>query len=120
MEAELDGWRLAPADVVVANLTGAVLRRFADVLRGLVVPGGSMIVSGFSPDECDEVVAALAPGAEQVRVDGEWAAALVRRPPPPPTVASGAAHAAIEGDLDHRGTEGTEICLSHVTLRSEQ
>lgn len=83
VEAELDGWRTAPADVVLANLTGAVLRRFADVLRGLVVPGGTMIVSGFSPDECNGVVAALAHGAEQVRIDGEWAAALVRRPPTP-------------------------------------
>jgi ribosomal protein L11 methyltransferase len=80
VEADLDRWRAAPADVVVANLTGAVLRRFADVLRGLVVPGGTLIVSGFSPDECDEVVAALASGAEQVRVDGDWAAALIRRP----------------------------------------
>jgi ribosomal protein L11 methyltransferase len=78
VEVDLDGWRTAPADVVVANLTGAVLRRFADVLRELVKPGGALIVSGFSPEECDEVVAALAPGAEQVHVDGEWAAALIR------------------------------------------
>jgi ribosomal protein L11 methyltransferase len=79
VEADLDGWRSEPADLVVANLTGAVLRRFADVLRSLVVPRGSLIVSGFSPEEADEVVAALAPGAENVRVDGEWAAALIRR-----------------------------------------
>lgn len=79
VEADLDTWHAEPADLVVANLTGAVLRRFAGVLRGLVVAGGTLIVSGFSPDESDDVVHALAHGAERVRVDGEWAAALIRR-----------------------------------------
>lgn len=80
VEADLDTWRAAKADLVVANLTGAVLRRYADVLRGLVVPGGTLIVSGFSPEEIEEVVPALAPGAERTRVEGEWACALIRRP----------------------------------------
>jgi ribosomal protein L11 methyltransferase len=85
VEIDLGSFRLRhdvtgpPADLVVANLTGAVLRRFADVLRSLVAPGGSLIVSGFSPSECNEVVAALAPGAEAIRTDGDWAAALIRR-----------------------------------------
>lgn len=78
VEADLDTWRATKADVVVANLTGAVLRRYADVLRGLVVPGGTLIVSGFSPEEIEEVGPALAPGAERTRVDGEWACALIR------------------------------------------
>ena len=74
-EADLEAWRTEPADLVVANLTGAVLLRYAGVLRGLVTPGGTLIVSGFSPDESDEIVHAL--GAGRVRVDGEWAAAII-------------------------------------------
>ena len=80
VEADLDTWRAAKADLVVANLTGAVLRRSADVLRGLVGPGGMLIVSGFGPEEIEEVVPALAPGAERTRVDGEWACVLISRP----------------------------------------
>lgn len=79
VEADLDGWRARPADLVVANLTGAVLRRFADVLHGLVAPGGCLIVSGFSPDEAADVVRALGLDAEPLRVDGEWAAVRARR-----------------------------------------
>lgn len=74
VEADLDGWRAAKADLVVANLTGGVLQRYADVLRGLVVPGGTLIVSGFSPEEAAEVVLALGLPAERPQVDGEWAA----------------------------------------------
>jgi ribosomal protein L11 methyltransferase len=81
VEADLDTWRAPKADVVVANLTGAVLRRHADVLRGLVAPGGTLIVSGFSPEESEEVVRSLAAGAERIRVDGEWAAALILTAP---------------------------------------
>ena len=80
VEADLDQWFAAPADVVVANLTGAVLRRLAGKLRSLVAPGGTLIVSGFSPDEADGVIAALTSTAE-VRVDGEWAAALLQYNP---------------------------------------
>ncbi len=79
VEADLDRWRAAPADLVVANLTGAVLRRLAGRLRSLVAPGGTLIVSGFSPDEADGVTAALGFATHDVRVEGEWAAALVRR-----------------------------------------
>ena len=35
VEADLEAWRSEPADLVVANLTGAVLLRYAGVLRGL-------------------------------------------------------------------------------------
>ncbi len=80
VEADLDSWRAAPADVLVANLTGAVLRRFADVLRALAGPSGTVIVSGFGPDEAAAVVAALGPAAHEVRVEGEWAAARLTMP----------------------------------------
>jgi ribosomal protein L11 methyltransferase len=68
---------IEPADLVLANLTGAVLQRFAAVLRGLVTSSGTLIVSGFSPEELREVLQAL--GAEPRRSvrDGEWAAAAL-------------------------------------------
>ncbi len=53
--------RLAPADVVLANLTGAALVRAADPLRAAVVEGGILIVSGLQSHERGEVAAALQP-----------------------------------------------------------
>lgn len=47
-----------PADLVLANLTGASLVRLASRLAGLTAPGGRLIVSGFTLDEGDEVRAA--------------------------------------------------------------
>jgi ribosomal protein L11 methyltransferase len=78
MEADLANLSLAPAHVVTANLTGAVLQRFAATLRALVLPGGALIVSGFSPEELPAVVAALDSPAERTLDEGEWAAALLR------------------------------------------
>jgi ribosomal protein L11 methyltransferase len=46
-------------DVVLANLTGAVLMREAGALAALAEPGGSLIASGFQPHEAGEVVSAL-------------------------------------------------------------
>ena len=39
------------ADVVMANLTGALLERSAATLGELVAPGGLLIVSGFMESE---------------------------------------------------------------------
>lgn len=47
------------ADLVVANLTGGMLRTTAPTLGGLVRPGGSLIVSGFDESEEDDVRAAF-------------------------------------------------------------
>jgi ribosomal protein L11 methyltransferase len=52
---------LPAADVVLGNLTGALLRRAADRLRAAVVPGGTLIVSGFTEDERLAVEHAFAP-----------------------------------------------------------
>ncbi len=49
------------ADVVLANLTGALLVRAASQLRAAVAPGGVLIVSGLQSHERDMVVAALRP-----------------------------------------------------------
>jgi ribosomal protein L11 methyltransferase len=77
-QADLSALTLAPADVVTANLTGAVLQKYADPLRRLVAPGGTLIVSGFSPEERGEVTAALGGRADRQVSEGEWAAETLR------------------------------------------
>ncbi len=52
---------LPVADVVLGNLTGALLRRAAATLIAAVAPGGSLIVSGFTEDERVAVEHAFAP-----------------------------------------------------------
>ncbi len=49
----------APVDVVLANLTGAMLIRAAAPLAAMVVSGGTLVVSGFMHYERDGVEAAL-------------------------------------------------------------
>lgn len=53
---------VSPADIVTANLTGALLVREASRLLGLVAPGGRLIVSGLLASERDGVVEALSSG----------------------------------------------------------
>jgi ribosomal protein L11 methyltransferase len=65
------------ADIVLANLTGAVLQRQAARLNSLLRPGGSLVVSGFSPDEIDGVLARFGPHSAHAAYDGEWAAAVI-------------------------------------------
>ena len=50
----------APADVVLANLTGGMLTSTAEVISSLVRPGGRLILSGFDATEVDRVRAAFA------------------------------------------------------------
>lgn len=57
---------LPPADVVTANLTGALLCRTAPALVGAVGPGGSLIVSGLLDSERERVAAAF------VRLQPVW------------------------------------------------
>lgn len=51
----------APADLVMANLTGGMLRVAASTLMDLVRPAGALIVSGFDASEEADVRAAFAP-----------------------------------------------------------
>ena len=51
---------LPRADLVTANLTGALLIRSAPSLAGAVRPGGTLIVSGLQAHERDEVCRAFA------------------------------------------------------------
>jgi ribosomal protein L11 methylase PrmA len=69
---------LHPADVVLANLTAAVLRRHAAALQRLIVPGGTLIASGFSADEIDEIAQAFGVTPQDIAAEGEWAALTLR------------------------------------------
>jgi ribosomal protein L11 methyltransferase len=75
---DLSSASIEPADVVTANLTGAVLQKYADALTELVTEAGTLIVSGFSPDELDDVLEALGSLSARVVTEGEWAAAVVQ------------------------------------------
>jgi ribosomal protein L11 methyltransferase len=72
---DLAGLRIQRADVVLANLTGAVLVRHARELRSLAVDGGYLVLSGFSPDDVAVIVRAFG-GTKVVAQerDGDWAA----------------------------------------------
>jgi ribosomal protein L11 methyltransferase len=67
------------ADIVLANLTSAVLRRLAGSLARLAAPDGAVILSGFAPDESPGILSdyALAP-VKETR-EGGWAAILLRK-----------------------------------------
>ncbi len=77
-EIDLTSATLEPADLVIVNLTGALLQRHAASLRRLVGPNGALIVSGFTLEEADDVGKAL--GGERLNVakEGEWVACSVR------------------------------------------
>jgi len=53
------GLQLGPPDVLVANLTGDLLRRAAPLLSTAFAPGGGLIVSGVLVEERDAVVGAF-------------------------------------------------------------
>jgi ribosomal protein L11 methyltransferase len=77
-EAKLGTFRGTAADVVVANLTGAVIQKYARQLTALVAADGRLIVSGFSTAEAVAVIGSLAGNVEQELSEGDWGAALVR------------------------------------------
>jgi ribosomal protein L11 methyltransferase len=75
--ADLRHFAAAPADLVTANLTAAVLAQHAAALRRLVKAGGALIISGFSPPELPALVAAFRASGVRHVVEGEWSAALI-------------------------------------------
>ena len=81
VESELATLSVDCGEVVVANLTGAVLQRHAAALRRLIDPSAVIIVSGFAPDELDDIVEAFGLPVAKGRRDGEWAAAVLGTPP---------------------------------------
>jgi ribosomal protein L11 methyltransferase len=79
IQDDLGALRIQRADLVLANLTGAVLVRYADELRSLMTDRGDLILSGFAPEDAPIIHRALAlePIAEQT--EGEWAALTLSR-----------------------------------------
>jgi ribosomal protein L11 methyltransferase len=79
IQDDLGGLRIQRADIVLANLTGAVLVRYAAELRSLVMDGGYFILSGFAPGDVAVIRTAFA-GLELIEelVEGEWAALSLR------------------------------------------
>jgi len=75
---DLSSVSLGAADLVVANLTGALLQRHALALRKLVAPGGALIVSGFTVEEQQDVSRALNAEAYEIAQEGEWVAMRIR------------------------------------------
>lgn len=71
---------LPPADVVTANLTGALLVRAAAALLAAVRPGGMLILSGIQSHERDEVRQAFAGAAVCWERDEDgWVGLVVKR-----------------------------------------
>jgi ribosomal protein L11 methyltransferase len=69
----------ANADVVLANLTGALLASTAERLRQLTDSGGRLILSGFMVGEEREVLTAFAPLAVEHRAqEEEWLCVTLR------------------------------------------
>jgi ribosomal protein L11 methyltransferase len=70
-----------PWDVVLANLTGGMLRSSAERLRELVEPGGVLITSGFDADERAAVAEALGLGEAAAFTEDAWVGLVFRRRP---------------------------------------
>jgi len=69
-----------PADVVTANLTGALLVRAAPTLIAATTEGGILILSGLMATERDEVIAAFRPGTViWERTEDEWVGLAVKK-----------------------------------------
>jgi ribosomal protein L11 methyltransferase len=77
--ADLRTDRIEPADVVLANLTGALLIAQAPLLVGLARPGGRLVLSGFQRAEADAVQSAFGSTTTLARVgEGDWEALLLQ------------------------------------------
>jgi ribosomal protein L11 methyltransferase len=76
---DVETLRIQRAEVVMANLTGAVLVRYAEELHSLVVKGGCLIVSGFAPDD-SAVIGRAFSGMDVIaeKQEGDWAALTLR------------------------------------------
>jgi ribosomal protein L11 methyltransferase len=72
--------RLEPFDVVIANLTGALLRDVARRLRDLAAPGAHLILGGFTRTEEVDVLAAYRDLAVDARTEEEeWVCVTLKR-----------------------------------------
>lgn len=78
LDVDLSSASLPAADIVLANLTAAVLQRHADPIRRLAASSGVLIVSGFGSDELEGIARAFAATPRDVLVEGEWSAAILQ------------------------------------------
>ena len=79
VEGNLGSVVLQAADIVVANLTAALIQRHASALQRLVADNnGLLVVSGFSGEDVDEIARALGTQPQEVVREAEWAAMLMR------------------------------------------
>jgi ribosomal protein L11 methyltransferase len=67
-------------DLLIANLTGALLRISAETLLRMVRAGGHLVLSGFLLHEEDEVAGRFGPPAQMIRRDqeDEWGVLVLR------------------------------------------
>jgi ribosomal protein L11 methyltransferase len=69
-----------PAQVVIANLTAFLLRRYADRLTAAIEPGGSLVTSGFTADQVSLVLDAFPACVLRDREDeDDWVALTLGR-----------------------------------------
>ena len=79
IQDDLQSLRIERADVVMGNLTGAVLVRYARELRGLLRERGYLMLSGFAPADTVLIQAAFSDLATvQIESHSEWAGVLLR------------------------------------------
>ena len=78
--ADLRAATLPVFDIVLANLTGGLLMQSATALLALAAPGGRLILSGFTRDEGEEVLAAFARRGA-VSEEAEWRCATLELAP---------------------------------------
>jgi ribosomal protein L11 methyltransferase len=78
--ADVDDFDAAPAEIVVANLTAWLLRRYQRSIAALIGPGGRLATSGFTVDQVSMVTEAF-PDFDLERRDEEeeWVALTLRR-----------------------------------------
>jgi ribosomal protein L11 methyltransferase len=77
---DLRTMRLEPADVVTANLTGALLVQSASTLLAATRPGGALILSGLLAPERDDVVRAFGHAAiAWEREEDDWVGLIFKR-----------------------------------------
>jgi ribosomal protein L11 methyltransferase len=79
-QADLADASLAPASLVVANLTAWLLRRHREPLAALVAPGGRLLTSGFTSDQLPLVLESFpAFRVDVMREEDSWLGLVLLR-----------------------------------------
>ena len=72
--------RAAGFDLVLANISAALLHEARGEITSACTPGGRIVLSGFLAEDADRLAAAYAGTGDIERLDlGEWSALVVRR-----------------------------------------